>query len=157
MSASKSLVGPFVAVNGCTTVEHTKGITSAFASEFMIETHAPVLGFLVSFSTLNGSNTVRDSRYPKLKDLPALLRSKHHQFCSLRRLTLNPSPINSLTPVHSPIKTHPLKLIDHHTKPISDEKKITRQEVESIILVNMGESKLDGRVLMSVYRVTASL
>lgn len=75
MSASKSLVGPFVAVNGCTTVEHTKGITSAFASEFMIETHAPVLGFLVSFSTLNGSNTVRDSRYPKLKDLPALLRS----------------------------------------------------------------------------------
>ncbi|HII09832.1 MAG: hypothetical protein ABSE71_01455 [Candidatus Micrarchaeaceae archaeon] len=72
---SKSLDRPFVAVNGGKTVEQIKGIAFSFASEFRSLIHTPVLGFLVSFSTLNGSNTFNDSRYPKLKDLPTLLRN----------------------------------------------------------------------------------
>jgi hypothetical protein len=87
MSRSKysenPLFGPFIAVNGGTTIRQTDDIISAFNSELTIETHKPVLGFLASFSTFTGSNTFRDSRYPNIKDLPLLLRNVKERVCTV--------------------------------------------------------------------------
>lgn len=78
-----TLLGPFIAVNGVTTTEEVRGVISEFGSQLTVSTHKPVLGFLVSFSTLNGVTNFKDSRYPKFSDLPILLEAAKDRVCTV--------------------------------------------------------------------------
>jgi hypothetical protein len=80
---SNPLFGHFIAVNGATTADEVKSVISEFGLRLAIGTHSPVLGFLVSFSTLNGVSRFKDSRYPKFKDLPILLEAANGKACTV--------------------------------------------------------------------------
>ena len=65
---------PYVGVTGSVTNEEAGGICREFAEAGynMNSSHVPMLGFLVSYKTLNGQAT-QNRRYPSVKILPELL------------------------------------------------------------------------------------
>lgn len=65
---------PYVGITGPTTKEEVKLILDEFSnSDYSMHTeHIPMLGFLVSYKTLNGFPT-KNKRYPKISDLRELL------------------------------------------------------------------------------------
>ena len=66
---------PYVGITGLATSEDIAGVLNEFvyAGYSMRSGHMPLLGFLVSYKTLNGIPTA-NRRYPMLKDLPRIMR-----------------------------------------------------------------------------------
>jgi hypothetical protein len=67
---------PYVGITGSVSVQETKDICREFseADYSMKSHHIPMIGFLVSYKTLNGLIT-KNRRYPIVKDIPKLLRA----------------------------------------------------------------------------------
>lgn len=64
---------PYIGVTGLTSKDEVKQVVSLF-EENPFSFHIPMLGFLVSYKTLNHLPT-ENKRYPKMEDLPGLLMS----------------------------------------------------------------------------------
>lgn len=66
----------YVGITGPVNIQETKDICREFseADYFMDSPHTPMLGFLVSYKTLNGQPT-QNRRYPPINTLPDLLRA----------------------------------------------------------------------------------
>jgi phosphoribosylanthranilate isomerase len=66
---------PYVGVTGLTTVEETKNVCNLFhrAGYGLDNPHLPMIGFLVSYKTLNQEET-KNRRYPAIKSLDSLLK-----------------------------------------------------------------------------------
>ena len=67
---------PYVGITGPVNVQETKDICREFskAGYSMGSPHTPMLGFLVSYKTLNGQTT-QNRRYPPANSLPELLKA----------------------------------------------------------------------------------
>lgn len=63
---------PYIGVTGLTSKKEVNQVVSLF-EENPFSSHVPMLGFLVSYKTLNHLPT-ENRRYPKIEDLPGLLR-----------------------------------------------------------------------------------
>ncbi len=75
---------PYVGVTGPVTVQETKDICREFAeADYSMESpHVPMLGFLVSYKTLNGQTT-QNKRYPPTNSLPELLKATEGQVLTM--------------------------------------------------------------------------
>lgn len=75
---------PYVGITGPVNVQETKDICREFseASYSMESPHIPMLGFLVSYKTLNGQLT-QNRRYPIANSLPELLRATDGQVLTM--------------------------------------------------------------------------
>lgn len=75
---------PYVGITGPVNVQETKDICREFseASYSMENPHIPMLGFLVSYKTLNGQAT-QNRRYPLTNSLPELLRATDGQVLTM--------------------------------------------------------------------------
>jgi len=69
-------IKPYVWITGPVNVQETQDICRKFSEEeYSMETpHIPMLGFLVSYKTLNEQST-QNRRYPPIRDLPKLLQA----------------------------------------------------------------------------------
>ncbi|MBI2151421.1 hypothetical protein HYU21_01700 [Candidatus Woesearchaeota archaeon] len=67
---------PYVGITGPTTIADTRALCSEFsdAGYTLNKPHQPMLGFLVSYKTLNGQPTT-NKRYPKVNELSQLLQA----------------------------------------------------------------------------------
>lgn len=75
---------PYVGITGPVNVQETKDICREFseAGYSMESPHIPMLGFLVSYKTLNGQAT-QNRRYPPANSLPELLRATNGQVLTM--------------------------------------------------------------------------
>ena len=75
---------PYIGITGPVNVQETKDICREFseAGYSMESPHIPMLGFLVSYKTLNGQAT-QNRRYPPAKSLPELLRATGGQVLTM--------------------------------------------------------------------------
>jgi phosphoribosylanthranilate isomerase len=75
---------PYVGITGPVNVQETKDICREFSEEgySMESPHIPMLGFLVSYKTLNGQAT-QNRRYPPANSLPELLRATNGQVLTM--------------------------------------------------------------------------
>ena len=75
---------PYVGITGPVDVQETKDICREFAEAgySMESPHIPMLGFLVSYKTLNGQAT-QNRRYPPANSLPELLRATDGQVLTM--------------------------------------------------------------------------
>ena len=74
----------YVGITGPVNVQETKDICREFseAGYSMESPHIPMLGFLVSYKTLNGQAT-QNRRYPPASSLPDLLKSTDGQVLTM--------------------------------------------------------------------------
>jgi hypothetical protein len=77
-------VKPYVGITGPVNVQETKDICREFsqAGYSMENPHIPMLGFLVSYKTLNGQST-QNRRYPSANSLPELLKATDRQVLTM--------------------------------------------------------------------------
>lgn len=77
-------VKPYVGITGPVNIQETKDICREFseAGYSMESSHIPMLGFLVSYKTLNGQST-QNRRYPPANSLPELLRATDGQVLTM--------------------------------------------------------------------------
>ncbi|MEA3329987.1 MAG: hypothetical protein U9Q06_04560 [Nanoarchaeota archaeon] len=75
---------PYIGITGPVNVQETKDICKEFseAGYSMESPHIPMLGFLVSYKTLNGQTT-QNRRYPPANSLPELLRATDGQVLTM--------------------------------------------------------------------------
>jgi phosphoribosylanthranilate isomerase len=75
---------PYVGITGPVNVQETKDICREFdeVGYSMVSPHIPMLGFLVSYKTLNGQTT-QNRRYPPANSLPELLRATDGQVLTM--------------------------------------------------------------------------
>ncbi len=75
---------PYVGITGPVTVSETRDICREFseAGYSMTSPHIPMLGFLVSYTTLNGKAT-KNRRYPPINTLPDLLRATDNRVLTM--------------------------------------------------------------------------
>ena len=86
----------YVGITGPTSVQETRDICREFseADYSMESSHVPMLGFLVSYKTLNGQAT-QNKRYPPANSLPDLLRATDGQVLTM--VHYNSKEINTLS------------------------------------------------------------
>jgi hypothetical protein len=89
-------VKPYVGITGPVTVQETKDICREFsqAGYSMGGSHIPMLGFLVSYKTLNNKPT-NNRRYPLINTLPDLLKATEGQVLTM--IHYNSKEIDSLS------------------------------------------------------------
>lgn len=87
---------PYVGITGPVNVQETKDICKEFseAGYSMLSSHIPMLGFLVSYKTLNKQPT-QNRRYPQANSLPELLRATNGQVLTM--VHYNSKEINTLS------------------------------------------------------------
>jgi len=75
---------PYIGITGPMNVQETKDICREFdeAGYSMESPHIPMLGFLVSYKTLNGQTT-QNRRYPSANSLPKLLKATDGQVLTM--------------------------------------------------------------------------
>jgi hypothetical protein len=75
---------PYIGITGPVNVEETKEICREFSqSDYSMKSpHIPMLGFLVSYKTLNGQAT-QNRRYPSANSLPELLKATDRQVLTM--------------------------------------------------------------------------
>ncbi|MBU1644437.1 MAG: hypothetical protein KKA62_03375 [Nanoarchaeota archaeon] len=75
---------PYIGITGPVNVQETKDICREFseAGYSMESPHIPMLGFLVSYKTLNGQTT-QNRRYPSANSLPELLKATDGQVLTM--------------------------------------------------------------------------
>lgn len=87
---------PYVGITGPVNVQETRDICREFSEVgYTMETlHIPMLGFLVSYKTLNGQPT-QNRRYPPVNTLPELLRATEGNVFTM--VHYNSTEVNSLS------------------------------------------------------------
>jgi hypothetical protein len=75
---------PYVGITGPVSVEETKSVCEEFlkANYSMAGEHIPMLGFLVSYKTLN-NQPIQNRRYPSIHSLPDLLKETNGQVLTM--------------------------------------------------------------------------
>lgn len=86
----------YVGITGPVTIQETKDICKEFSETgySMESPHIPMLGFLVSYKTLNGQAT-KNKRYPPANSLPDLLKATDGQVLTM--VHYNSKEINTLS------------------------------------------------------------
>jgi len=87
---------PYVGITGPVNIQETMDICNEFyeAGYTMKTPHIPMLGFLVSYKTLNGQGT-KNRRYPPINELPELLQAVNGK--ALTMIHYNSREMNSLS------------------------------------------------------------
>src|SRR3989339_991795 len=67
---------PYIGITGPVTKQEVRSLVQEFdqAGYSLASSHIPMIGYLVSYKTLNGQPT-ENRRYPKVQDLPKLLEA----------------------------------------------------------------------------------
>lgn len=85
---------PYIGVTGATTREEVNHLVRVFYEKGRQTTeHQPMIGFLVSYKTLNGQETL-NRRYPRFESIPSLLKEDH--FDSFTTIHYNSKELTSL-------------------------------------------------------------
>lgn len=79
---------PYVGITGPVNVQETKDICKEFsdAGYSMVSSHIPMLGFLVSYDTLNGQK-IQNRRYPPTNALPELFKATNGRVLTMVHYT----------------------------------------------------------------------